>query len=566
MSTAYKICIDDRNYKSWQVYIDGSHETTSLPQLDPVKEKLFSCDVFTITEDGKTSLIHSTLKSTKNIPGILVVSGQTFGRRRDKMLYKLIPDDRRLPVFLAVAKPPQGRDFHKYKVDKYVVFEFKEWTGKHPEAVITNSLGTVDILDNFYEYQLYCKSLNASIQKFTRDTAKALRSKTEDEYIDTIMETYVGIENRIDEYIISIDPKVSGDFDDAFSLNIVSDTKYIIKIYISNVSLWMDALDIWESFSERISTIYLPDRKRPMLPTCLADCLCSLIENTRRFAVCCEVTVDNNQIIDVNYANTLIMVKHNYVYENDDMLADKTYQDMFTRIKLLSRKHRFFTNIQDSHDIIHYLMVLMNYYSAKKMLEFNNGIYRSASINQLPELPESLPDEFVKFMTMWNSSGGQYVLYNEDTSHDILDLDNYIHITSPIRRLPDLLNIIKLQQNLKLVNLTSKASDFYKNWVDRLDYINTTMRAIRKVQVDCNLLKYVMTNYSVVDKIWDGYVFDTIKRNDGLYQYICYIPELKLISRLTLREELENYASIKVKLYVFVDENRLKRKIRLQKI
>jgi hypothetical protein len=158
------------------------------------------------------------------------------------------------------------------------------------------------------------------------------------------------------------------------------------------------------------------------------------------------------------------------------------------------------------------------------------------------------------------------VLYNEDTSHDILDLDNYIHITSPIRRLPDLLNIIKLQQNLKLVNLTSKASDFYKNWVDRLDYINTTMRAIRKVQVDCNLLKYVMTNYSVVDKIWDGYVFDTIKRNDGLYQYICYIPELKLISRLTLREELENYASIKVKLYVFVDENRLKRKIRLQKI
>ena len=144
--------------------------------------------------------------------------------------------------------------------------------------------------------------------------------------------------------------------------------------------------------------------------------------------------------------------------------------------------------------------------------------------------------------------------------------NNYIHITSPIRRLPDLLNIIKLQQNLKLVNLTTKADDFYQNWVDRLDYINTTMRAIRKVQVDCNLLKYVMTNYSVVNKIWNGYVFDTIKRNDGLYQYICYIPELKLISRLTLREELENYTSIKVKLYVFVDENRLKRKIRLQKV
>ena len=96
------------------------------------------------------------------------------------------------------------------------------------------------------------------------------------------MSTYENIEDRLDYNVISIDPVNSKDFDDAMSIQIINDNKYIISIYISNVSIWLDALGLWESFSERISTIYLPDRKRPMLPTCLADCLCSLIENLRR--------------------------------------------------------------------------------------------------------------------------------------------------------------------------------------------------------------------------------------------------------------------------------------------
>ena len=37
------------------------------------------------------------------------------------------------------------------------------------------------------------------------------------------------------------------------------------------MSLKDDHLNIWESFSRRVSTIYLPDRKRPMLPTILSD-------------------------------------------------------------------------------------------------------------------------------------------------------------------------------------------------------------------------------------------------------------------------------------------------------
>ena len=562
-----KINIEDRNYKNWQLYVDGTlekYETKS--NFCPIASKLFSGDVFNLNEEtGEVILIHSVLQSSTNIPGVLVLSGKTYGRKGKKLLYKLIPDDKRFPIFLA-GKEIKKIGFNKCTPNMYVVFKYDSWNDKHPHGSLLNSLGSVECLDNFYEYQLYCKSLYASIQQFTRDTAKVLRAKSEDEYIDQIMESYPNIHNRLDYCVISIDPAESKDYDDAFSLQIINNNKYIISIYISNVSLWLDALDLWDSFSERISTIYLPDRKRPMLPTCLSDCLCSLIEKLRRFAMVCDVEITNNEITNISYKNALIKVKKNYTYEEKSLFEDNVYTELHKRVIGLSKQHKFVRNVHDSHDLVAYLMILMNYYSAREMIKYKNGIYRSAIMNEIPELPDHLPDEFVRFIKMWNSSGGQYVTFNDNITHDMLDLDSYIHMTSPIRRLPDLLNIIKLQINMDSTNLTDKAGEFYNYWLDRLDYINTTMRSIRKVQVDCNLLHYVMKNDSVLDKIYDGNIFDMIKRNDGLYQYICYIPEIKLVSRLTIREKLVDYDNIKLKLYIFVDEDRLQKKIRIQMI
>ena len=52
-------------------------------------------------------------------------------------------------------------------------------------------------------------------------------------------------------------------------------------------------------------------------------------------------------------------------------------------------------------------------------------------------------------------------------------------------------------------------------------------------------------------------------RNDGLYQYIVYLVELKTVSRITLRFELEDYNKYKFKVFIFNDEASLKKKIRL---
>jgi exoribonuclease R len=145
----------------------------------------------------------------------------------------------------------------------------------------------------------------------------------------------------------------------------------------------------------------------------------------------------------------------------------------------------------------------------------------------------------------------------------ILDVDAYIHITSPIRRLVDLMNMIKIQSVTGIICLSDKSVGFYNKWLKDIDYINVTMRSIRKVQCDCTLLDLCHNSPEVMEKEYDGYLFDKINRNDGLFQYIVFLPELKLSSRITLRENFTNFDCKKFKLYLFDNEEKFKKKIRL---
>ena len=90
------------------------------------------------------------------------------------------------------------------------------------------------------------------------------------------------------------------------------------------------------------------------------------------------------------------------------------------------------------------------------------------------------------------------------------------------------------------------------------------MRSIRKIQNDCNLLDICYNNPYILEKTYDGYCFDKLIRNDGLYQFIVFLPELRLSSRITIRDNLENYEKKQYKLFLFSDEEKFKKKIRLQ--
>lgn len=566
----FKIYVNDRNYSSWNIFETANFQPVNV-EINPAENKLFSNDVFSIDDAKNVKLIHSSVRSGTSMPGVLIINGnKTYGRQQKKngkLLYKCVPDDMRLPAFL-VPYEIKNVGFSKVFINLYVTFSYVEWNDKHPLGVLNQVIGTVDVLDNFYEYQLYCKSLNASIQKFQKDTTIALQDKSSHEiFIQSICEKFPCIENRTDWHIFTIDPPKSADFDDGFSIKQIDDNIQQLSIYIANVTILMDVLNLWDSFSQRISTIYLPDRKRPMLPTVLSDCLCSLQENHNRFAFVMDIFIQNNEITQIKYSNCMIKVNKNYSYEEDSLLKNPNYIKLMDTTKKLSKKYKYINNVRNSHELVCYLMILMNYNCATEMIKHKTGIFRSTIIKKEFSVPDNIPEDVAKFIKIWNSSSGQYIngeeLDTKQIRHELLELDAYIHITSPIRRLVDLLNIIKFQQNTGIIKLSENADKFYDKWLGNLEYINTTMRSIRKVQVDCTLLDLCANNADVMEKEYDGYVFDKILRNDGLFQFMVFLPELKLSSRITLRDNIDNYENKKFKLFLFNDEESFKKKIRL---
>jgi exoribonuclease R len=569
-----KIYINDRSYSSWNIFETANFQPVNL-EINPSENKLFSNDVFSIDNAKNVKLIHSSVRSGTSMPGVLIINGnKTYGRqnkhekkKEGRLLYKCIPDDMRLPPFL-VPYEIKNIGFSKVQINLYVTFSYVEWNDKHPIGLLNQVIGPVDVLDNFYEYQLYCKSLNASIQKFQKDTTIALQDKSSHEtFIESIKDKFSCIENRTDWHIFTIDPPKSLDYDDGFSIKQLDNDIQQLSIYIANVTILMDVLNLWDSFSRRISTIYLPDRKRPMLPTVLSDCLCSLQENHNRFAFVMDIFIQNDEIIQIKYSNCMIKVYKNYSYEEPSLLINPNYIKLMDTTKKLSKKYKYINNVRNSHELVCYLMILMNYNCATEMIKYKAGIFRSTIIKKDFSVPDNIPEDVGKFIKIWNSSSGQYIngeeLDSKQIRHEMLELDAYIHITSPIRRLVDLLNIIKFQQNTGIIQLSENANKFYDKWLGDLEYINTTMRSIRRIQVDCTLLDLCANNIDIMEKEYDGYLFDKILRNDGLFQFMVFLPELKLSSRITLRDNIDNYENKKFKLFLFNDEASFKKKIRL---
>lgn len=566
----FKIYVNDRNYSSWNIFETASFQPVNL-EINPVENKLFSNDVFTVDDSKNVKLIHSSIRSGTSMPGVLIITGnKTYGRqekKNGKLFYKCVPDDMRLPPFL-VPYEIKNVGFSKVFINLYVTFSYVDWNDKHPLGVLTQVIGPVDVLDNFYEYQLYCKSLNASIQKFQKDTTIALQDKSSHEnFIESICEKFPCIENRTDWHIFTIDPIKSADFDDGFSIKQIDENIQQLSIYIANVTILMDVLNLWDSFSQRISTIYLPDRKRPMLPTILSDCLCSLQANHNRIAFVMDIFITDNEITEIKYSNCMIKVCKNYSYEEDSLLINPNYIKLMDTTKKLSRKYKYINNVRNSHELVCYLMILMNFNCATEMIKHKDGIFRSTIIKKEFDVPDNVPEDVGKFIKIWNSSSGQYIngqeLDTKQIRHELLEFDAYIHITSPIRRLVDLLNIIKFQQNAGIIQLSENSNNFYNKWLNNLEYINTTMRSIRRVQIDCTLLDLCGNNHDIMEKEYNGYVFDKILRNDGLFQFMVFLPELKLSSRITLRDNIDNFECKKFKLFLFNDEENFKKKIRL---
>lgn len=543
--------------------------------LSPLENKLFINDVFFLGKTNNVSIVKSPIREGQVIPGVLVLIGnKTYGRKHKPengktytakshklhcghLLYKCIPNDTNIPPFL-IPYEMKHVSFNKVFTNLYVSFTFDQWDDKHPHGKLSSVIGPVDVLPNFYEYQLLCKSLNISINKLQKQTHQQISGKMGEPL-------YGVLDNRNSDKVFSIDPEGSKDLDDAMSIRQTSEDTFVISVYIANVTLVIDSLGLWDNLTDRVSTIYLPDKNRPMLPNILSEDCCSLLQNVERPAFIMDITIKNNSIQSVSYANAYIKVKRNFVYEEKELLEYEDYKLMFNVVSKLAPNCEFDIKINDSHDVVEFLMLLMNYLVSKSLLERKQGIFRYSSVNENQSIPQQIRD----YIKIWSSVSCNYIKVEQNTDHSILrhellGINSYLHITSPIRRIVDLINMtLFIQQYFPQICLANSATEFCNKWMERIEFINKSMKSIRKVQNDCKLLELCTNDEEILNGIYDGYLLVRREKTTDQYSYKVYLPELKITTTIRLNKSIQIYTKIKVKLYMFNEEESLTRKIRL---
>ena len=559
----YQVNIYDRNYTKWDLCdLSNNSIIENREQCNPLTNKLFHEDIIEVNDNCITKL--SGLDNKAKLEGVLILEGnKTFGRTPNKkrLYYRCIPNNKNYPVFLVPYDVKIG--FSKHQQNKYVLFNYDNWTSKHPYGELIEVLGDVDNLEVFYEYQLHCKKLHTSIKKLTNHTTISLKNIP---IIENILQNpNYQIEDRTNEFVFSIDPEGSKDFDDAFSIE-KQDDIYKVSIYIANVYVWMEELNLWEHLTERVSTIYLPDRKRPMLPLILSDSLCSLQENELRIALAMDIYFDKNGKLienrEISYKNVVVKTRKNFVYEENKLLKNHNYKEMMNLTKLLK------PTVQDSHELVEYWMIRMNKEVGTSLKKKECGVFRQAIYkNDTNETYTGLDDNTSRLIRSWNNTDCKYVLYDKDIvlRHDMMDVGEYVHVTSPIRRIVDLLNQIILASSERLVRgCSTNATHFLGKWLENINGLNTDMKTIRKVQTDCQLLARCTNRPDLLDDIHECVLFGKTESRQGVYSYVVYLTNMNIITRIKSKEEYSDLSKHRCKLFVFSDEDNIKNKIKCE--
>jgi hypothetical protein len=221
---------------------------------------------------------------------------------------------------------------------------------------------------------------------------------------------------------------------------------------------------------------------------------------------------------------------------------------MYTNILLGFRE-----GIKDSHDVVAYLMIFMNHRCAQ---DLEQGIFRQVTNNN----NDSSSNNLIHFYS------GSYTL-DKHAAHKALNLETYTQITSPIRRLVDLLNLLQIQKQYGLATFSEPATWFYNRMTSHTNIkrINEVSKKIKRVQNECALLQMCSESTFSMDTIYDGLFIDVEKTHKDKIGtiYLVYLPELKLYTTCILHDDaivMETRGQFK--LFVFLNEAKMKRKIR----
>lgn len=124
-------------------------------------------------------------------------------------------------------------------------------------------------------------------------------------------------EDRTNRKVYTIDGDDAKDLDDGVFVEKINDDKYILSVYIADVSNYVkDGTALDDEAIKRGTSIYIPGTVLPMLPKKLSNGICSLNEGVERLSLAIDMQINGNgNIVKSNIFKTVIKVTKRMTYD-----------------------------------------------------------------------------------------------------------------------------------------------------------------------------------------------------------------------------------------------------------
>jgi len=430
--------------------------------------------------------------------------------------------------------------------DLYVIIDEK--TDK-----IKNVIGTVGNLKddlNLYHYLFIKNWMSNTIYK-----------KLWNNYLINNNFTFDIINNRsiYDQQVITIDPINSIDLDDGFKLEFNNDL-YLLDIHIADPISYFNMNDdnmknIIKELLTRINTCYIPDINNNiihLLPLNVIKKISFLQENNLDYkrSLCFSFIINKitkdvdftikhvlvTNIYNTNYDDYDNYLNNNIDYKNDIIEFINILIDIMN-LNYLKLNNNLTFNI--SHTMIEIFMIFVNFYSGKyfqsnlsnmivRIQDKSNNIYK---INETDEFNlNNIPSYVHSFLNY--SANYKFTNSYDNNYHHSLNIHNYCHVSSPMRRVVDMINHMIIY-NLNL--------DYIIKYIN-IDYINNELKRQKKIINSFELINQLHINNKFTGCILDFNIHDNITylllviTNDNYSFKKIINVEIPIISNIELRK------------------------------
>jgi exoribonuclease-2 len=316
---------------------------------------------------------------------------------------------------------------------------------------------------------------------------------------------------------LTIDGATTLDFDDALTVQ-EENGNYLIGIHISDVAHFVRPGDpLFQEALQRGTSLYFPEGQVPMLPRHLSQGVCSLIQGEIRGAFSHMILLSPEaEVLKVRIMPSIIRVKRRLTYEDADrMIESDSELSVLNMLRLKLRKRRVeagalllpFPDVNIHVDmsgkvhvslgksdtpartIISEMMILANSETARYVSDrMIPGLFRSQS--EIKKRFVHGEDDDLFQNTLQRKHLPRSELLTEAKAHSGLGVQYYTTITSPIRRLLDLVMQHQLNNLVRRKDLCF-TEDMCKDFTSVIARTLATANNVKQQRHRYWLLKYL---------------------------------------------------------------------------